>query len=64
MKTLRTNEVRCPHCGLALDSKTTAAVLGKKGGRARMHTMTAAQRSEIARRGAIGRWGAANLEEK
>ena len=34
-----------------------AQILGKKGGRARAASLTAAQRSAIARKAALARWG-------
>ncbi len=38
----------------------TAREMGRKGGKARMKSLSSAQRSELARRGAEARWAAKN----
>jgi hypothetical protein len=38
------------------ESTNPAAILGKRGGAARARKLTAEQRTEIARKGAAGRW--------
>jgi hypothetical protein len=39
------------------DRQIAAALLGRKGGKARAKALTAAQRSKIAKLGAASRWG-------
>ena len=43
--------------GSKQDRQKAAALLGRKGGKARAKSLTAAQRTAIAKQGAATRWG-------